>query len=292
LNYKLTIQLWKSFNDVVNHIVIYSCEQTNDKEHSMTVQSVERAIIILQQFTADVPLLGVADISRQLDLDRSAVQRAVASLVDGGLLEQDSVSGKYRLGLGLLELAGTMLQGRNLPAVIRPFLRELTDLVGESVYFGILYHGDSVLQIDDVASKHLIQYPGWTGRRLPLYCTASGKVLLANMLPERVEKLLNTMELRALAPRTITDHAELLNELATIRECGYATDFQEFQGGVNAIAACVSVPGAGVPAAVTVVGPKYRFSEAQALGCTDALLAVATEVSHRLLTTASQWSAE
>ena len=248
----------------------------------MAVQSVGRAIAILHEFTPDAPLLGVADISRQLDLDRSAVQRTVATLVDGGLLEQDPVSGKYRLGLGLLELSGTMLQGRNLPGAIRPFLRELTDLVGESVYLGMLYRGNSVLQIDEVTSAHLIGYTSWIGRRMPLYCTASGRVLMAHMKPERLEVLLDAMELLPRTAKTVTDREELTKELAVVRDQGFSITLEEFMEGVNAASVAVAAPKGGMPLTVAVAGPTYRFSEERVRGCTDALLAVANQISSRL----------
>jgi DNA-binding IclR family transcriptional regulator len=248
----------------------------------MTLQSVDRAVDILRLFTPDVGLLGVSDIGRALELDRSVVQRTIASLVNGGLLEQDAVSSKYRLGLGLIEFAGTMLQSRNIPAIVRPFLRELTDLVGESVYLAVLYRGDSVLQLDDVASAHLIQYPGWTGRRLPLYCTSSGKVLLANMTADRLDELLGSTTLRSLTAKTITDREALRQELSLVRERGYATDFGEFQDGVNAVAAAVPGPSGGAQACIAIVGPAYRFSETAVMESTGALVAVANGMANRL----------
>jgi DNA-binding IclR family transcriptional regulator len=75
---------------------------------------------------------------------------------------------------------GTMLQGHKLPAVLHPFLRELADLIGKCARLDILYRSESVLQIDEATSTHLIGYSGWTGRRLPLDCTAFGRVFLAH----------------------------------------------------------------------------------------------------------------
>lgn len=242
----------------------------------------DRAISILRVFTPDEPLLGIVDISNRLGIDRTVAQRTVATLVNGKLLEQDAATGKYHLGLGLLELSGNMLQGRKMPGIIRPFLRELTDLVKESVYLGILYGGDTVMQVDDVASPHLIQYPGWVGRRLPLHCTASGKVILANMDLECLEERLENIDFRAFTPKTITDPQEFRDVLTEVREQGYATSFEELTEGMNAVATAVSVSKGGSPAAITVVGPKYRFSEKEAIECTDALVAVTGEVSSRL----------
>ena len=189
---------------------------------SVGVQSVSRVIDILHLFRPDMPLLGVVEISRQLGVDRSAVQRVIASLLEGDLVEQDPVSGKYRLGLGLLELAGTMLQGHNMPRVVQPFLRELADLVGECARLDLLYQGNSALQIAEATSANLIGYSDWTGRRLPLDCTASGRVLLAQMESKLLDETLGTLDLRARTAKTITNPAELCRELRTVRQQGYS----------------------------------------------------------------------
>ena len=245
------------------------------------VQSVVRALSILRAFSPDAPVLGVAELSRMLNMERSAVQRAVASLVEGGLLNQEPVSGKYSLGLGLLELAGTMLQGRYHHGAVRPYLRELADLSGESVYLAVLYNSDSAIQIDDVASPHLVQYPGWIGRQLPLYCTASGKILMANMAPEHLEKILKTTEFKSFTSMTITNPDELRQDLVIAKEQGFAISEGEYTNGLISIAS--SVPGVegGVSAAVTIIGPKYRFTKDKALECADALRAIAGKVPAR-----------
>lgn len=255
----------------------------------MANKSVERVISILRVFTPDEPLLGIVEISRRLGVDRTVAQRTIVSLMKGGLLEQDSVSGKYHLGFGLLELSGNMLQGRNLPGAIRPLMRELSDLVGESVYLGILYRGDSVLQIDDVFSPQLIQYPGWVGRRLPLHSTASGKCILANMTSEHLEQILGNIDFAAFTPKTPTDPRAFRQELMAVKEKGYAKSLGELIEGMNAVAAPVPGSEGGTSAAITVVGPRYRFSEEKAIECVDALVAVAGQVSDRLFHGPFNW---
>ncbi len=229
-----------------------------------------------------MPLLGVVEISRQLGLDRSAVQRVIASLLEGDLVEQDPVSGKYRLGLGLLELAGTMLQGHNMPRVVQPFLRELADLVGECARLDLLYQGNSALQIAEATSANLIGYSDWTGRRLPLDCTASGRVLLAQMESKLLDETLGTLDLRARTAKTITNPDELCRELQTVRQQGYSITLGEFLDGVHAVAAPVAGPEAGIPVALTLVGPAYRFSEEKVKASISPLLAVANDMSCRL----------
>ena len=170
----------------------------------MSIQSVARAVSILHEFATDTPLLSVTELSARLGLDRSTTQRLAASLVQGGLLDQDPTTSKYRLGLGLIELAGTMLQSHALPQVVLPYLRHVADLVGESTYLGVL-DGSSVLEAVYVPTAQLIDFGGWTGRRMPLYCTASGKVLLAYMAPQRQQQVLAALDLHPFTPHTITD---------------------------------------------------------------------------------------
>ncbi len=246
----------------------------------MRIKTIARAVAILQEFAPDRPVLGITELSRRLDLEKSTVQRLAASLRDCGLLDQDQVSGKYRLGLGLLELAGTMLKSWGFPELVRLYLRYLTDLVGESTYLGVLDRG-GVVEIEDIPSREMIQHSGWTGRRLPLHCTSSGKVLMATMPPEAFEQALSTLDLKAFTPKTITDLDELREELAQARQQGYATDFEEYAGGTNAVAVALSLSGNARPAAVGVVGPTFRFNERKVLECVDALRAVGREISTR-----------
>lgn len=245
------------------------------------LQTVDRTVEILRLFTPETPLLGISDISRLLDLDRSVVQRTIASLVNGDLLEQHEISSKYCLGFGLLELSGTMLQGRNLLASIRPFLRELVNLVGESAYVGVLYQGNSVLQLDSIDSTHLIQYSGWTGIKLPLYSTASGKIILANMETGQCEQLLSTIELQAFTNKTITDRQKLCDELVQAKEQGYALSLEEFEDGINSIAAILPNKEGATPAALTIIGPKYRLPKEKAISFADTLKAAANQIPSR-----------
>jgi IclR family KDG regulon transcriptional repressor len=246
----------------------------------MRIQSIARAAAILREFSAETPVLGVAELSRRLDLDRSTVQRLVSSLADAGLLDQDPISKKHRLGLGLLELSGTMVKCRGFPHIVRPYLRHLTDLVGESTYLGVLDRA-SVLEIEEIPGPYMIQHSGWTGRRLPLHCSASGKALLAGMAPEEAEGLIARLDLQPLTGRAITDRDDLRREIVEVRERGYATCFGEFDQGTNALAAALSLPGKMTQGAVCIVGPSIRFTESKALECVDSLWAVCREISEK-----------
>ncbi len=246
----------------------------------MPIQSVDRAIAILNAFGIHEAQLGVTELSHRLGLHKSTVHRLLASLEKGGLVERDPRNRKYSLGIRLIELAGTMLNSRNVPQVVRPYLHYVADAVEELTYLGYRV-GDDVLNVEQVPGPHLVQSVGWLGRRTPLHSTSTGKIFLAHMPEKELERILQK-GLPRTTPRTVTDPADLRYELERVREQGYATAFEELEEGTNAIAVPITSPSNEVIAAIGVVGPSYRFTPERAMSHLDVIRSVAREVSHRL----------
>ena len=246
----------------------------------MPIQSVDRAIAIMKTFTIDEPELGVTELSDKLGLHKSTVHRLLASLSKGGLVERNPRNRKYSLGIGLIELAGTMLNSRNLPQIARPYLHHLADMVEELTYLGVR-DGDEVLDIEQVPSPHLVQSVGWLGRRTPLHCTSTGKIFLAHMPEQELEQVLGK-GLARMTPKTICDPSDLRHELEEVREQGFATAFEELEEGTNAIAVPITKTDGTAIAAMGVVGPSYRFTPEKAMSQLDIIKSIAREVSHRL----------
>jgi IclR family acetate operon transcriptional repressor len=246
----------------------------------MPIQSVDRAISILNAFSITEAQLGVTELSHRLGLHKSTVHRLLASLQKGGLVERDPRNRKYSLGIRLIELAGTMLNSRNVPQVVRPYLHYVADAVEELTYLAYLVRGE-VLNVEQVPGPHLVQSVGWQGRRTPLHCTSAGKIFMAHMPEKELENVLQA-GLPRLTPKTITDPADLRYELERVREQGYATAFEELEEGTNALAVPISSPDNEVIAAIGVVGPSYRFTPERAISHLDVIRSVAREVSHRL----------
>ena len=246
----------------------------------MPIQSVDRAVAILNAFSIHEAQLGVTELSHRLGLHKSTVHRLLASLEKGGLVERDPRNRRYSLGIRLIELAGTMLNSRNVPQVVRPYLHYVADAVEELTYLAYRV-GDDVLNIEQVPGPHLVQSVGWLGRRTPLHSTSAGKIFLAHMPDQELERILQR-GLSRTTPRTITDPADLRYELERVREQGYATQFEELEEGTNAIAVPITSPNNEVIAAIGVVGPSYRFTPERAMSHLDVIRSVAREVSHRL----------
>lgn len=220
-------------------------------------QVVDRVVDILEAFTRLGPELGVSDISRALGLKKATTHRLLASLRRRGVVAQDPVSRRYRLGIKLWELGQMAMTQVDWLDRIRPFLQQLTDRVGETTHLAVLHDGQ-VLYVDKVESTRSLRMPSQVGRRLPAHCTGVGKALLAFLPEELVRTLVARRGLPAFTRNTITDLARLEAELAAIRERGFSVDNEEIEEGLVCIGAPIRDHTSHVVAAVSMAGPSSR----------------------------------
>jgi DNA-binding IclR family transcriptional regulator len=245
------------------------------------VQSLQRAIAILRAFTITTPELGVTEISKRVGLHKSTAFRLLSTLIAEGLVSQNPETGRYRLGVGLIELAGRVLVHADLRQVARRHMRLLAEKVGETVNVAVL-DGDQVLNLEQsVPRGYLVVNYGWVGRRTPLHATSTGKVLLASLPPDRVAVLLDK-PLEAYTPHTITDVEALKAELESVRTAGYSVGHEEYEVGLNAVAAPVRDHTGQVIAAVSASGPSYRLSAENFEEVAKEVIAVAQAISTEL----------
>ena len=167
------------------------------------IQSVERALAVLKLFGESEPELGVSELARRLSLHKSTVSRLLSTLEAGGFVQQDKRNGRYRLGLQLATLAGLALTQYELRDVARPFLSELAGESGETTTLSVL-DGTDAVNIDQVLAPQPVKHLGWIGRRLPLFCTAAGKPLLASFSAPGLERYLER-PLSRFTARTVTN---------------------------------------------------------------------------------------
>jgi IclR family pca regulon transcriptional regulator len=204
-------------------------------------QSLERGLAILGCFTPKRPVLGIADIADELGMSRSTTHRYVITLVALGYLEQGA-SRKYRLGLRVTDLGMSALNSTGLREHAHPYLEELRQRTSYTTSIGVL-EGAEVLYVDRVRSFR--RGPGrvdmnlHTGSRVPAYCTAMGKLLLANLPDAEQRDLIGAMKLSKQGPNTITSKKALREELEEIAASGFAVDDEEIGPELYAIAAPV-----------------------------------------------------
>ena len=229
------------------------------KSQSSLIKSVEKAIAILNAFTIERPELSVTELSQQLALHKSTVSRLLSTLEGGGLVEQNPETGKYHLGAALLGLGALVRAHADMREIARPHLRQLAQEAQETVNLAVL-DGDEVINIKQILpQKRQVKNIGWVGGRTPPHCVSTGKVLLAYRPQEDVGRII-AQGLPCRTDKTITDPGRLREELANIRQRGYATGLEELEEGLNAVAAPVRDHTGEVLAAVSVSGPSYRVS--------------------------------
>ena len=234
----------------------------NQNTHTPTapIQSVQRAVAILRSFTESEPELGVSELSRRLGLHKSTVSRMIATLQAEGLIAQNQGNGKYCLGVGLVSLAGVALGRLNARAAAQPHLAALANLTQETVNVTVL-DGQECVNVDRAASPQPIQYIGWIGRRSPLHCTASGKLILAHMTPEERTAVLPS-PLKKYTPNTVADSYQLTRQLTQICQQKYAIVHEEYETGFSSVAGPLYNHLGNLLATISISGPAYRLSAA------------------------------
>ncbi len=221
----------------------------------MTVQSIKRSFALLRALALGP--VGVTELAERVTLPKSTVARLLASLEEEGAVEHTESGGEYRLGPILIDLAGAVPSDRNLVALARPHLRELTQLAGEVAGLSII-DGDQVLYLDQTESSSDVQVRNWTGEHCPMHAVPSGLVILAHSPESYVDEFLSG-SLERYTPRTMTNPQQLRDRLDRIRSTGYSWVFEEFAEGINSVAAPIIENDDRVVAALHIHGPAYRF---------------------------------
>jgi DNA-binding IclR family transcriptional regulator len=242
-------------------------------------QSVDRALTILDVLARHGEL-GVTDIAASIGVHKSTAFRLVSTLEQHRLVEQLSERGKYRLGFGIVRLAGATTARMNLAEESRPFCRQLAAEFNETVNIAVL-DADAAVNIAQEQGTATVTAQNWIGKRTPLHATSSGKVLLAWAPDAQLRALLEGTTDR-FTPHTITGGAALRAELDRVRLQDWACTEEELEIGLNAVAAPIRGPGGMVLAAISISGPSYRLTAAAFPALAARLGSCAGAISARL----------
>ena len=234
-------------------------EHRKKEKADYVVQSVDRALDILESFDFNEEELGVSELAHKLDLHKNNVFRLLATLEVRGYIEQDKKSGNYRLGIKTFEIANVFLHHLGLRRQARPILEELVGRCDETGYLAVL-DGSDVIYVLMHETSQTVRIMLRLGQRLPAHCTAAGKAQLAFESVDRLQVLFKDKPLRKLTDNTITNSDALREHLREVARLGFATDNEEFELGVRCIAAPVKDYSKKVVASVGLSGPLSRFS--------------------------------
>lgn len=234
--------------------------QKKDKSDYM-ILAVSHALDLMEQFHGEgITELGVTDLAKRLKLHKNNVFRLLATLEARGYVEQNRVTGNYRLGLKTLEISQAMIRQMALLPYSKPALEELVKECEETAYVAVLKEHLSVY-LYGVESRATVRVVSRLGSRLPAHCTAAGKVQLAFLPIEELDRYLARTELIRYTPNTIIDREQFRAHLQEVAVRGFAVDNEELEIGVRGVAAPISDYRNAVVGAVIISGPAMRFSD-------------------------------
>lgn len=225
-----------------------------------------RSLKLLETVAAAGRGLSLADLATSLEVPKPTIFRLAQRLEEGGYLAREPGSrGGFTIGPRLLRLSLDTVRTSGTNPQRRAILQALGAALGETCNLSALA-GSEVLYLDLVEAGGPLRVHLEPGLRVPLHCTAGGKLFLAHMPPTRRRRLLDNLELAPHTPATLTSKERLEEECAQILREGYSLDREEFLVGLIAVAVPVKNASGTVVAALTCHAPSARFSLAQALG--------------------------
>jgi DNA-binding IclR family transcriptional regulator len=239
------------------------------------VAAVQRAVAILGELADARGELGTNEIARRTGINVSTISRILATLVSGGLVEHVAVTGRYRLGIGVVRLANAVHARLDIRSLARPHLAELASQTKETATLSVPGEHEAIT-LDFVQSPLSVRSVAEVGRTSAAHASAVGKVFLAHggRLPGGA--------LHAYTERTIVDRAVLEVEVARVRERGWAEALGEREEDLNAVAAPILSAAGTLAAILGVQGPAVRFNPRAMRNAAELLLDRAALISSAL----------
>jgi DNA-binding IclR family transcriptional regulator len=218
------------------------------------VQVISRVGQLLRALDGEIQGLSLAQLADQIGLPRSTVHRIVTALAAEGLVATASPAGRVRIGPEFARLVSS--SQADLWTAAEPFMRRIFEQVGETVDCSVL-DGDHVRVIHGIEGRHHLRVAAEAGATFPLHCTSKGRAILAAYSPDAADRMLPQV-LERFTDKTVTDRAEVLRVLDTVRATGIAYNREEATPGICSAAIAVRSPsGALLAISVPVPSPRY-----------------------------------
>ncbi len=244
------------------------------------IESVGRALRLLT-LVADRGSVSVSAAAEHLGVARSTAHRMLSTLLAEGFVRQDPVTKTYGAGRRMLEVGLAALRNLDVRAAARPELEALRDELGETVHL-VLLEGTHILFVDSVESNRAVRVGSRTGMTMPAHCTAAGKAVLAALPPAALEEYLRAMP-AGLTPNSLDDPDAVRAEIARTAERGWATNYEESEDGLSAVAVAVPEPSGLARSSITVSLPAERLRPERAPEVAAAAARSAQAIGARLL---------
>ncbi len=224
-------------------------------------KSLLKAISILKSFTPGEPELSATDISRKDGMPKTTAHRILTTLTEGGLLDQDVNTGKYRIGRSLYIVGSMFLGTADVLKAAAPVIEILNDLTSEAVIIGIFDKGSgNVIVVMKEDSKHPVRFVVHIGMLLPAYSSSIGKAFLSEMSEVELDNLYPGERLQPITKKTITRKSELKLQLEGVRKTGAAFSREENHEGDEGCATLIRDANGSVVAGLNIAVPIFRMN--------------------------------
>lgn len=224
------------------------------------VQTLERALDILEVLARSDESLGVTEIGNRIGLHKSTVHRILQTLCYRGYVEKEKERDRYHLGIKIVELGITFFNDLEIRKIAASFLVLLAKSLDEVVHL-VLPDDGEVVYIDRRESSQVISMHSKVGRRAPMHCTAVGKAILSTLPEEEVRHILKVKGMPGFTPKTITDPEVLIQQLKDIRKTGIAMEAEENEVGILCVGTPIFDYSGRAVGAISVSGPPNRLRE-------------------------------
>lgn len=253
----------------------------NNKHTKSHVQSLAKALQIIDFMGAHKKPVSLKEISEQMGWPKSTIHGLLATLRDYNFVSQSAVDGKYILGIRLFELGNALMASWDISRAAHPLMVQLNSRFGETVHLATEEKGE-VLYLEKIDSNHLLRIVSQVGARLPMHCTGVGKVLLAYRTPKEIRQIIQAHPLESYTSKTITNPLTLEKELERIRERGFAYDEGEIMDSLRCVAAPIFSSDGSVSYSLSVSGLDSNIGNERLETITKALLNACAIISKEM----------
>ena len=224
------------------------------------IQSIDRALQIIELFSLEKYEWGITEISKALNIYKSNIYNVLITLAGRGFIVKDSKTDKYKLGIKFFELGSVVIKNMDLIKTTRPYIEKIFNEFKETVHLGVLDDGRVVSVEREESDEGLCSHIE-IGKRTPLHSTAVGKAIMAYLSENEINLIIKEKGLTKFTENTIITEKDLEKEFKKIRKQGYAIDNMETQKGVLCIASPIRNYSGRVFASMSVSGPAFRIDK-------------------------------
>jgi IclR family transcriptional regulator, acetate operon repressor len=245
------------------------------------VQSVDRALRLLELLSAHDEGVKLTDLAREAGLATSTVHRLLTTLEMRGFAQAEAGSGRWHVGRRAFEVGSAFTRQHHFVAPALPFLRRLRDRTHETANLGVI-EGGEVVTLSQVESREIIRAISPPGGRAPVLCSGMGKAIIASWSDDAIDRLVARYGLRKITARSLFSPEAVQREIAEVRVRGFAVDDEEYVPGLRCVAAVVWSPQGEAAFAISISGLATRMTPERVTECGGIVCELARELTAKL----------